>query len=380
MKIAFITTYFQPFHGGVESNVFYLAKELSKNNEVHIFTSDRKDGKIIEQKEEKVGNLFVHRCKTIFRFKYYLVFYPELLNQLLKYDFDIIHVNSLGFIWHDICVLIKKLQSKKTKFIITPHGPFMTLKEYPLYQKIAKKIVTVFFKLSGKVYDKIIEVNPYQEEWLTNEYGFKKDKIIYIPNGIDNSLFEKESKRLKEYLVKRYNLKNKLVITFIGRLSKYKGVQDILEVLPKNKNIKFIVIGQDAGYYNELKNIVTKNKLEDQIIFLQECSDKEKNGILELSEIFVLPSEWEAFGITILEAMAKGNAIITTKTEGGRFLVSEENGILYDFNNKEQLKMALNELISNKKLRNKIQKNNINKAKGFIWDKIAKQLEEVYKK
>src|SRR3989338_1251153 len=190
MKIGFITTYFYPFVGGAESNAYFLAKELAKNHEVHIFTSDRKNSLIIKKKEEKIGNIAVHRSKTLFRYHYYLVFYPSLVTNLLKYDLDIVHVHSLGFIWHDISIQIKKLFSPKTKFIITPHGPFMTLKNYTLWQKIVKFKVTKWISLTNKIYDKVIQVNPYQKECLTKEYKFDKNKIVYLPNGIDKNLFK----------------------------------------------------------------------------------------------------------------------------------------------------------------------------------------------
>ena len=74
MKIGIITTYFYPFRGGAESNAYNLAKELSKRHEVHVFTSDRKKSAIIQKKEEKIGNIQVHRTKTWFRYRYYFAF------------------------------------------------------------------------------------------------------------------------------------------------------------------------------------------------------------------------------------------------------------------------------------------------------------------
>ncbi len=374
MKIGIISTYFYPFIGGAESNAYFTAKELAKRHEVHVFTSDRKNSHIIKKKEEKIGNIHIHRAKTWFRYGYYLTFYPKLVTNLLKYNLDIIHVHSLGFINHDIAILLKKIQSPKTKFVITPHGPIMAQQKYSFWKNILKFLTINFEKSINLIYDKVIQVNPYQKEWLTKEYGFSENKIVYIPNGIDRSIFKKSRKIFE----------NRFIISYIGRLKEYKGVQHVIKILPdlikKNNNLLFVIIGKDEGYYNELKNLVRKLKLENNIKFLTNSGDKQRDEFLESSEIFLMPSEWEAFGISILEAMAKGNAIISTKTEGGKFLVSENNGLLYDFEDEESLKKNLEILISNSIVREKMQKANIKKAKEFTWDKIAKTIEEEYKK
>lgn len=381
MKLGFISTYFYPFTGGAEANCYYLAKELAKKHEVHIFTSDRKSKTIINKKEEKIFEINIHRSKTLFRYKYYFAFYPSLLKNLLKQDLDIIHVHSLGFIWHDICLIIKKLYSPKTKILITPHGPFMALKHYPIWQRIIKHLVITEIKLIKNIYDKTIQVNPKQYLWLEKDYKFKNNKIVYIPNGIEKVSFKKLD---IDSFQKQYRLKDKFIITFIGRLSRYKGVQNILQILAEivkeKRNLMFLIIGEDAGYYKNLQSIVNKNNLKNNVLFLNKLNDEEKFKALQLSEIFILPSEWEAFGITILEAMSKENAIISTNTEGGNFLVSENNGLLYKFNDIMSLKKYLRTLIFDNKLRKNMQKNNLKKAKEFTWDKIVLKLEGEYKK
>src|SRR3989344_5423437 len=191
MKIGFLIEYFYPFLGGAENNCFYLAKELAKNHEVHVFTSDRKNDRIIQKKEEIIANIHVHRSKTLFRFRYYFAFYPSLVTNLLKYNLNIIHVHSIGFVWHDLCILIKKIFSPKTKFIITPHGPFMALKNLPLWQRLIKWKVTNWIILTKNIYSKVIQVNPDQEIWLTKAYKFNKGRIVYLPNGIPKELLKK---------------------------------------------------------------------------------------------------------------------------------------------------------------------------------------------
>ena len=379
MRIGFITTYFLPFRGGAEETVFHLANQISKNNEVHVFTSDRKNGKIINKKEELFNNIKIHRSSTFFRYRYYVAFYPSLLINLLKYDLDVIHTNSLGFLWHDLCLLIKKLQSPKTKIIITPHGPFMALKNYGFFQILAKLIISFIDRLFCGLYDKVIEVNPYQSSWLVG-YGFKDSDIVHIPNGIDSSLLKITK---NNSVLKKNNLNNKLVISYVGRLHKYKGIDQVLKVLPDlikiKKNIVFVMMGQEGDYINELKNLVDSNNLNNSVRFLIDKSDGEKFAILQDSEIFVLPSEWEAFGVSILEAMAKSNAVISTTTEGGRFLINKDNGLLYDFGDLNALKSCFIKLINNDSLRLSMQKCNHIKASSFTWQNISKDVENIYK-
>ena len=369
MKIGFLTTYFYPVAGGAENNCFYIAKELAKRHEVHAFTSDRKSGEIFP-KEETTSNIKIHRFKTWFRYKYYMALYPGIINAIRKADLDILHVHSLGFFQHDLAVLIKKL-NKKTKLVITPHGPFMALDNYGLHEKILKKTAIILEYPFNKLYDAVIQVNPFQKEWMT-ELGFKESKIHFIPNGIPKEAFKKVP------AIKKY--KNKIIITYLGRIQEYKGLDQLIQVLHNFPKALFIVMGEDAGDKQRLQGLAKQLKVEQQIIFTGKVTEKEKLELLDASEIFILPSKWEAFGIVIAEAMARGNAIISTSTEGGKFLVKKENGFTYEFGNIKQLKEKLSILISNKKLRKKMQLVNKKKAKQFLWGSIAKQTEGLYKK
>lgn len=372
MKIGFLIEYFYPVSGGAENNCFYLARELAKKHEVHVFTSNRKDEEIFK-KEEIVSNIKIHRYKNLFRYKYYLTFTPGLLN-ILKYDLDILHVHSFGFLWHDKVVFLKKIFSK-TKIINTPHGPFMALKKYNFLENIFRNVIIFLEFFFNKLYDIVIQVNPNQYKWMV-KYGINKNKIKYIPNGIPNNSFDKVNN--KEF-VKKYKLKNKFIISYLGRIQKYKGLNQIIKVLPKlNKQIVFLVMGKNTGDKKRLVILSKKLNITDRIIFTGEVSYPEKLMGLDASEIFILPSEWEAFGIGILEAMARNNVIISTKTEGGEFLIKKENGFIYDFDNIGQLERDINILFKNNKLRERIKKNNLKKSKEFLWENIVKDLERIY--
>src|SRR3989338_9542774 len=108
MKIAFITTYFYHVKGGVESNVFYMAKELvRRGNEVHVYASDRK-GSEVWSPEETVKGIHIHRCRTLFRFGYYGVLNSNILKKMQKKQFAIVHVHSLGLFGQDVAAMMYK--------------------------------------------------------------------------------------------------------------------------------------------------------------------------------------------------------------------------------------------------------------------------------
>jgi glycogen synthase len=379
MKIAFLITYFYPVIGGAENNCYYLAKELAKKgHEVHVFTSRK------EETEERFEKIRVHGCKEIFRYKYYLAFYPSLKKKLLKEKFDVIHVHGLGFLQHDRAIHKYKKKYPSTKIFCTPHGPFMALKKYSLLKRTLKRIYLFFIKRYLKNYEGILQVNPEQEKWLMKDYNIPRRKIKFLPNGITSECLMPLSEIKKKQFLKKYNLKNKFVISYLGRIQKYKGLDSIILVLKKarsfKKNLLFVGIGRDADDKERLLSLAKKEGCEKNILFTGEVSEEEKFWLLDNSEIFLFPSQWEAFGIAMLEAMARKNAIISTKTEGGKYLIeSGKNGFLFNYGNTEELKEALIKLIKNNSLRKRIQEENFIKSKKFLWKDIAKTLVEIYR-
>ena len=228
MRIGYIVTYFHPFKDGTENNCLYLARELAKKHEVHIFTSDRRDGVIVEKKEEIFQGLYIHRCRTIFRYKYYLVFDIDFIPKIMKYKLDILHVHSIGFPQQDLVVLLKKLFTK-TKIINTPHGPFLTNKNYSFLVRFVRNFYRLMeYPLNYFLYDASIDVNSTQKEWMAR-YGFKQSKIRFNPDGVPKDRLRKIDN--KDF-IKKYKLKDKFVISSLGRLLQYKGFDQIVKALP----------------------------------------------------------------------------------------------------------------------------------------------------
>jgi glycosyltransferase involved in cell wall biosynthesis len=376
MRIGFLITYFYPKIGGAENNCLALARELAKKHEVHVFCSGEYD------QEEKIFGINVHRCKEIFRIKYYFAFYPSLIKKLISNELDILHVHGLGFPQHDNAIIKLKRLRPGLKLVCTPHGPFMALRKYNLLGKLFKFFYTPIIARSMKKFDKIIQVNPNQWKWMESEYNIPKKKIVFLPNGIDKAALKIPDHQKIMALKKKYGLEGKFVISYLGRIQKYKGVDQIIKILPEvsktKNNMAFLIIGKDSGDKSRLINLAKELKILDRLIFTGEVNEEDKRGLLYLSEIFLFPSEWEAFGIVLLEAMAMKNAVISTKTEGGLYLVKKENGFLFEYQDLNSLKVAINKIAEDDITRVKMQKENYNKAKKFLWEDIAINLEKIY--
>ena len=125
-------------------------------------------------------------------------------------------------------------------------------------------------------------------------------------------------------------------------------------------------MGNEGNYLEEIRNLISDAKADKYITVLISPSDNAIKTVLNLSNIYVLPSSWEAFGISIVEAMKLNNAIVSTRTEGGEYLIKdEENGYLYDFQDTVDLCSRLDTLISDKQLLKQMKFNNQKKALEF---------------
>jgi len=187
----------------------------------------------------------------------------------------------------------------------------------------------------------------------------------------------------KTEFIQKYKLKNKFIISSTNRMDEYKGIQHIIQALPnivkKHPETRLLIMCRDDGYLMTLKSIAEKLKVKKFIRFIENISEQEKFTALTLSKIFIFSSIWEAFGIVMLEAMLCRNALISTKTEGGRFLIKENiNGFLYDFGDVKSLLEKINILIEDKNLREKFAQQNLENANffdiEFIYRKYYKPL------
>lgn len=379
MKIGVLITYFHPFKDGTENQALYWCSELAKKHEVHIFTSDRKEDFVVKKRHEFYKNLEIHRYETIFRYKYYLCWNWNLIADLLKADLDVLLAHSIGFPQQDLAVLLLKLLKPKLRIVNFPHGHFLANKNNPLHIKIFREIYRIIEKqLINSLYDVVIDCNGRQKETWMPCYFPDLGKVKYCPDGIP-------SDRFRKIRAKKTGLENKFIIAQLGRLIKYKGQEQVIKILPeilkKHKNVVFLLMGADRGYKSELEKLAKILGVEKSVVFAGEVSEDDKLRYLDLTEIICFTSMpgTEAFGIVLLEGMARSCAAISTKVEdGSTAVIHGETGFIYNYDDLESLKKYLLELIGNKKLLKQMQEKSFRRAKEFVNENIVwKYLEPI---
>lgn len=151
-----------------------------------------------------------------------------------------------------------------------------------------------------------------------------KNKTVVLKNVIDTQLFSPSSCQKAEDIRKKYNLYNKFVVLFTGRLSFEKGILELCKAFQsvKSENAVLLLVGKDLkGYskndskWNQLQEIMYR--IKDKLFFTGYIPQCELPNYYAVADLVVLPSIWdEPAGLTMIEALSCGKKLITTNSGG----------------------------------------------------------------
>ncbi len=357
MKIAYICNFSYPFWEGVWNNVYHLAKHMLKQgHEVHVFTSNINPSGNNFSNYDSFEGIHIHRFPVKRKIGDYGLFF-DFENELSRINPDIIHAHvyrNPGA--HKALTLAKKLHKP---CFLTTHAPFSRNRKL-----LAKWFVNFYDSFYGKrilnQYHKVIAITKWELPFLF-ELGLKRDKLVYIPNGVSKDFFIKPKRREK--------IRNAI---YLGRVSKIKNLGAIIKIAERLPNLKFKIIGPlEKDYY-------ISSRTENLEIISKKFNQKEEIKLLKDANIYILPSISEGFPQTLLEAMAAGKIVFSSRTKGALEVVKDDkNGFIFYNLNDLFRKIKYCEGLYFKasfKIKTEAQKT----AKNFLWENIAKQTEQLY--
>lgn len=296
------------------------------------------------------------------RFFWFPFFCLGVIRYLLSHNFDIVHGNGPRG-------TLPIILANKKNFVSTIHdlGFFRRIPLERMVLKILAKRNTYITTCSKTI---------------------KKDLLTYIPQLSPNKIYNLYSaieEKFKPYPKKAAKLRERLgiegpIVLYIGRITEYKGVDDIIQAFnmakSKIKNLN-LVIGGTPDFKTRNKFEKWKEKHED-ILFLGFIPEKEIPYYYSMADIFVTYSyTCEGFGLTPIEAIACGTPVICSSLDVFKEIL-EDNAIFVKPQSPKLLSESFIHLLQNEQKREEL----ITKAQKFIkrytWENVGSELEKVY--
>jgi len=354
-----VTRSFPPELGGMQSLMWGLARELSKNFMIKVFADYIENHKEFDEQAtfsiERVGG-------------------PKLLRKYRKaYLIDeFIKNGKVNGIIADHWKSLEHLKTNKKKYCLI-HGKEIN---HARGSGINKRLLTVLNNV-----EKVIANSKYTKDLAIN-IGVKEENIIVINPGIDpiKDLDQKSLEKVESLLA----VKTPRLIT-VSRFDKRKNHQKVIMALRNLKQIYPDIIYICIGYGDEeenIKDLVKELDLEGQVMFFKDISEDLKNALVAKSNIFVMPStiyksSVEGFGIAYTEAAQLSIPSIGGKDGGASDAIDhEKTGLICDGNNLDDIYSSINSMLENKKYL-EYGKNAKEFVSKFDWPNIIEEYKKI---
>ncbi|MDA9710519.1 glycosyltransferase family 4 protein [Candidatus Pelagibacter sp.] len=354
-----VTRAFPPELGGMQSLMWGLTKEMSKNYMIKVFADYQENHKEFDKNEnfsiERVGGIkFLRKIRK-----------AQLINEFLK-------ENKVQGVIADHWKSLELINTDKKKYCLI-HGKEIN---HPKESSLNKRVIKVLNNV-----EKVIANSEYTKNLAIN-FGVNQDKIIVINPGINPA--QELNKKSVEKVDSLLKVKSPRLIT-VSRFDKRKNHEKIIMALRNLKqiypDIVYICIGHGEEEEN-IKNLVKELDLESQVMFFKDISSELKNSLIAKSNIFVMPSiihksSVEGFGISYIEAAQYGIPSLGGKDGGASDAINhDKTGLICDGNNLDDIYSSLDSMIRNKRYL-ELGKNAKEHVSKFQWEKIIEKYKKI---
>jgi alpha-maltose-1-phosphate synthase len=384
--------------GGTETVIIETSRQLEKAGyQAEIFTSKA----LCKKSRETIFGVPVRRFSYIyarlglkktnkllmdrrggnvlsFSFLFSLFFYRNI---------KVVHLHTGGRLGAFVR-LVSKI--RKFPYVISIHGGLLEMPEKQLSELIAPMKGSFNW---GKIFDIILCADKVEEDAAAiicvsrNEQHLVSDKypgkkVFYLPNGVNMEHFASGN---AENFRKNYSLNDEKIILNVASFNPQKNqtalIDSFEEVLKKYPDCKLILIGTvyDQEYYNKV--IQKAEKLKDSVIIIPNLDFDSETLVnaYAASDLFVLPSLYEPFGIVVLEAWAAEKPVICSGVGGlEAFVHHQDNGLIFDVSSKEDIAEKILQILDDKDLAEKLATAGKQTAEEHSWQNITAKLIKLY--
>ena len=389
MKILHVAHFFYPClsAGGVVNASYQIASKQADGNDVKVYTSDSCKERLKfpnGRYDVDVGGIKVDYFKNLSnRFKLATMLdtplsAPFRIRKDIK-NHEVIHIHEHR---QTLAIFVSHFAGKNNiPYVVQAHGSVL-----PFFQKEGLK--NLFDKVFGfrilhnaSCVFALTEVE--KEQYL--KMGVEEDKIEIVPLGIN--LEEYENLPQKGSFRSRFNIaEDDKLILFVGRIHEIKGLDLLVDAFNDlidhngEVSIKLAIVGPDDGYLSKLEEKINEYSLKENVIITGPLYKEEKQEALVDCDLFVMPSKYESFTTSGLEAMACGKPLVLTKNNHIHDWVDGNVGIACD-DDKDSLRKAIEAALFDDDLSAVYGEKGKELIKTkYNWDIINTQILDIYKK
>ncbi|MCY1722432.1 glycosyltransferase [Prolixibacteraceae bacterium Z1-6] len=279
-----------------------------------------------------------------------------------QHDFDVIHAHD----WLTFPAGIKAKQATGKPLVIHVHAT-----DFDRSGGNANPDVYTIEKAGMDAADRIIAVSNHTKQIIAEKYFIDRSKITAVHNGVE-PFFKSAEKHMKKQ-------KNRKTVTFLGRITTQKGPQYFVEVaqkiLSRMQNVKFVMAGS-GDLLQAMMKLVNDLNLRENFSFPGFLKGHAVRNCLKYSDVFIMPSVSEPFGISPLEAMYCKVPVIISKQSG----VSEviQHAIKVDYWDTDAMADAVYSILNRPVLHKILKKKGANEVEEINWGKSALKVVDVY--
>jgi glycosyltransferase involved in cell wall biosynthesis len=207
-------------------------------------------------------------------------------------------------------------------------------------------------------------------------------RIVVVHEGVD-AHFQPPSRAALDRVKQRYVLPDHYVLYF-GSNKPHKNVPHLVQAFAQSNlqspasNLQLVIAGHWDARYPQAKELVEQLQLQDCVKFIGPVPDADLPALYGGAELFVFPSEYEGFGLPVLEAMACGAPVVCSN-RSSLPEVAGEAALLCDPDDATALARAIKQIVSDRSQQVERREHSLARAAQFTWERTAQQTAEVYR-
>jgi glycosyltransferase involved in cell wall biosynthesis len=348
--------------------LFMLAK-MDKNNEYFLFSSSLKD-----RFDSVRIPPFANRKFVDLRYPVKVINF--MWNRLRWPTLDVLFGTKLDLTHSPTPILLPT----KGKRIVTVHDLFFL--DFPeMTDHRARKAFSRGIQKSLQQADGIVAVSRYTKQQLLERFDLEKDKIAVIHPGMDLEEWEKSDRESRERTGNAFDLPPDFLL-FVGAQEPRKNLPNLLNALrvvhDRHQKIPLVLVGPKGLDSDNIQRVIRELGLDSWVKIVGYVNETELRHIYRMASVFVFPSLIEGFGIPLLEAMACGLPIVTSRFSAMPE-IAQDAAAYADPGDPEDLATKIIHVLEDKGLREKLISAGEKRVRDFTWERAASETLAFYK-